>query len=397
MIMQKYTVSFLMMGLLFFSLQAEAADTQHRFQTHGFVAQGLIDVSHSNFVTDEGGLSTRLTEIGLNASYQLTDDLRIAGQAVYLNGGNRYDEGVRLDYLLLDYMAYNQHNWLLDIYVGRFKNNHWLYSNTRDIPFARPSIILPQSVYFDGFRDIAMGGDGIAIKASYSDDTLGELDFNVSSGASKLYRDQQQLLLTQLAQGEIKQDFDHQASVYWRPPFSAWRFGVSLLDSDFSYAAANQDAFADGLFSFQFYTANVMYEGELWELSGEVYQERFATRGFYAPNMLKNQVGQGSYLQARYKWSDKLTTLIRAEKFYVDKNDKNGKQMERLTGIPAYFAYHQDLTVGLSYDITQNIRLQFEHHWFKGTGRLNSIVFPDPQLNDREFWQLAAMQFMVWF
>ena len=156
------------------SLHVGASDQD--FQFHGFAAQGVIDVSGSDFVNNDGSLSPKLTELGINGSYQLSSNLRLAGQVVYLNGGNRYEEGVRVDYALLDWSAYESANWQANIYLGRFKNNHWLYSSPRDIPFARPSIILPQSVYFDGFRDIAVGGDGAAIKVSHSNDDCGDCD-----------------------------------------------------------------------------------------------------------------------------------------------------------------------------------------------------------------------------
>ena len=212
-----------------FTVNAHSAEKN--FQLHGFAAQGMIDVNGSNFVNDDGSLSPKLTEVGINGSYQLNDKLRLTGQVVYLNGGNRYTEGVRVDYALLDWSVYEHQNWQANIYLGRFKNNHWLYSSSRDIPFARPSIILPQSVYFDGFRDIAVGGDGIAIKISHNNDDCGDFDFNFSYGTSPISGKQADLMLSEFAQGVVKHDSDIQASFYWQPVFSSWRFGASYLDS----------------------------------------------------------------------------------------------------------------------------------------------------------------------
>jgi len=370
------------------------------FQFHGFVAQGLIDVDGSDFVNDDASISPELTEIGINASYQLSSNFRLAGQVVYLNGGNRYAEGVRVDYALLDWSVYESLDWQANIYLGRFKNNHWLYSSSRDIPFARPSIILPQSVYFDGFRDIAVGGDGAAVKISHSNDDYGNFDFNFSYGTSPVSDKQAEIILSEFAQGSVKQDSDIQGSIYWQPAYSPWRFGVSYLDSDFSYQANdNGDLFFDGNFSFQFYTINTLYEGENWEFSGEIYQERFTTEGFYHPLHSKDPVGQGMYVQSRYKISNELTFLARYERFYSDRDDKNGERLEEESGglIPAYFAYHRDTTVGLSYDFSSNLRLRFEYHWFQGAGRLTPVVLPNPQVNDSKNWQLWAVQLMYWF
>ncbi|NQY87522.1 MAG: hypothetical protein HRT51_07190 [Colwellia sp.] len=374
--------------------------SEQNFQLHGFVSQGIIDVNGSNFVNDDGSLSTELTELGLNASYQLNSTLRLTGQVVYLNGGNRYAEGVRIDYALLDWSVYDSYRWQANVYLGRFKNNHWLYSSTRDIPFARPSIILPQSVYFDGFRDIAVGSDGIAVKISHSDDDYGDFDLNLSYGSSAISGKQAVMILSALAQGKIKQDYDAQASLYWQPTYSSWRFGVSLLDSTFSYNMNDDfDFFFDGDFSFQFYTINALYEGENWEFSGEIYQQSFSTEGFYNRQHASSPIGQGAYLQSRYKVNEKLTLLARYERYYNDKEDKKGKKLEETTGglVPAYFAYHRDTTVGMSYDFSSDFSLKLEYHWLQGAGRLTPVVIPNPFINSSKNWKLWAAQLMYWF
>jgi len=401
--------------LAFHLIVYNASATESDFQFHGFAAQGLIDVNGSNFVNNDGSLSPKLTEVGINASYQLNNKLRLTGQIVYLNGGNRYAEGVRVDYALLDWSVYEHQNWQANIYLGRFKNNHWLYSSSRDIPFARPSIILPQSVYFDGFRDVSVGSDGVAIKISHNNDNYGDFDFNLSYGSSPISDKQAELLLSEYAQGDIKQDYEAQASFYWQPLFSSWRFGISYLNSKFTYSANNNDnllygatffdemfcdgEFCDGEFLFQFFTMNALFEGEFWEFSGEIYQEKFTIKGFYQPSFSTSPIGQGAYVQSRYKVSEQLTLLARYERFYADKDDKNGEKIEKVTDglIPAYFAYHRDTTVGLSYDFSNNLSLRFEYHWFQGTARLTPVVWPNPIANNNEHWQLWAMQLMYWF
>jgi len=391
---------------IFFSSKVNANETttsdSQRFKIHGFISQGLIDVNGSDFVNDDGKLSAELTEIGLNATYQLTDNLRVAGQVVYLEGGNRFAKGTRIDYALLDWSVFSSQQWQANIYLGRFKNNHWLYSSTRDVPFARPSIILPQSVYFDGFRDIAVGSDGIASKLSYSFADYGDLDWQISYGVSPISNKQTSNLLSEFAQGSATQDYDAQTSLYWHPEFSAWRFGLSLLDASFTYQRgrpSTENIFFDSNFIFQFYTFNALYEGESWEFSAEVYQQRFVIDGFYSPTFKLDDIGQGFYLQSRYKLSQRLTLLARYEDFYLDKDDKNGKEQEQNTNgaIPYYFGFHQDTTLGLNFDVTSNFAIRAEYHWVRGTGRLSPVVSPNIQLNNSEGWQMWAVQLKYWF
>ncbi len=370
------------------------------FQVHGFAAQGIIDVNGSNYVNDDGALSTELTELGLNASYILTPTLRLAGQVVYLDGGSRYNDGVRVDYALLDWSVYNNKNWQVNLYLGRYKNYHWLYSSTRDVPFTRPSIILPQSVYFDGFRDIAVGADGGALKVSYTSDALGDFDFNISTGSSPISTEQTQIILGKFPLGDMDHIHDLQTSLYWRPFLSPWRFGLALLDSDFEYQAAEQgDMFLDADITLQRVIANVLYEGENWEFSGEILQERFVLDDFYFENFHLDNIGQGLYVQSRYKVNADLTLLARYERYYANKDDKSGRKLEECTQgfVPKYFGYQHDATLGLSYNLADNLQLQFEYHYIEGTARLTPVVFPNPEINDNENWQLWAMHLMYWF
>jgi len=382
------------------AISLSAAEVKNEsLQVHGFVAQGVIDANNSNYINDDENISLELTEIGLNASYQLDDDFRIAGQAVYLNGGNRYHPGLRVDYLLLEWDAFHNEAWQASFYFGRVKNNHWLYSSTRDIPFARPSIIIPQVVYFDGFRDIAVGGDGAAVELSYSDDTFGEIDFNFSRGKSAISDDQAGIVIGSLARGTLEHHLDTQASVYWRPPFSQWRFGLSALDSNFTYDRVEVDNYFDSDFTFQFYTANALYEGEFWQLSAELFQERFVTEGFYFPGFYRDDIGQGFYVQASYKLKKDFSLLTRHEQFYANKDDKNGSKLSQSTGglLPAYFGFHNDTMIGLSYDLSSNSRINAEYHWMEGGARLSPITQPDPVANANKYWQVWAVQFMYWF
>ncbi|MGB1263431.1 MAG: hypothetical protein ACPG52_11005 [Cognaticolwellia sp.] len=381
-----------------FSVCASEANSES-LQIHGFIAQGVIDADGSNYINNDENVSLELTEIGVNASYQVSDDFRLAGQAVYLNGGNRYHPGARIDYLLLEWDAFQHEAWQASFYFGRVKNNHWLHSSTRDIPFARPSIIIPQVVYFDGFRDIAVGGDGAAVKLGYSDDSFGDIDFNFSRGKSAITDKQSDVILGHSATGKFDHDLDTQASIYWQPAYSQWRFGISALDSSFNYTEGEIDSCTDADFIIQFYTANAVYEGEHWQFSAELFQQRLVTDGFYAPGFHRDETGQGYYLQADHRLDENLSVMARYEYFYANKDDKNGTQLQAGSGgmIPSYFGFQNDAMIGFSYDVSSNFRVNAEYHWVEGTARLTPIVQPNPIANDSKDWRVWAIQMMYWF
>lgn len=365
---------------------------------HGFIAQGLIKAGNNNFQNDEADVSTKLTELGLNVSYQFSPNLRVAGQVVYLNGGNRYEEGMRLDYLFVDWTAFSNESWQVNAYIGRYKNQHWIYSSTRDVPLTRPSIILPQSVYFDGFRDVAVASDGLALKATHVSD-IGDVEINWSLGASPITDKQTKQLLSDFAIGDTTQDYVHQASIFWQPFPSRWRYGVSLLESTFTYKDSQLDPFIDADVLIQRFMLNATYSGEKWQLASEVFQERLLLEGFFVPNFESDQLGQGAFLQFSYNLEPSLTLLTRYDYFVPNKDDRNGHLLANrpVLPIPSHFGFQKDWTVGITKELSNKMRVQLEYHRISGAARSTPAVIPDLELNKSKHWNIWAVQFMYWF
>lgn len=367
-------------------------------KVNGFVAQGIIQAKDSNFVNDEGDISTKLTEIGINSSYRINSNFRVAGQAVYLNGGNRYPEGMRLDYLFLEWQAINSQDWQLKTYLGRNKNYHWLYSSTRDVPHTRPSIVLPQALYFDAFRDVSLGVDGLAVVAQ-TYNQWGEWDINLSLGRSSISEEQKQNLLGNLASGKIKHDLDKQFSLYWRPNASNYQFGVTLLDADFSYQAGENDIFFNGIEIAERLMLNLLYQGKNWEFASEIMRERVIVKNVRFPGFGSDITAEGGYIQARNFISQEVTLLARLDLYDRNRKSRNGLDVATLSQglVPEYFGFMDQATAGVSWTLAKNLQLQAEVHRFKGTSRLAPIFSPDVMQNDSKYWNMWAVQLMYWF
>ena len=384
--------SLLILALLALPLGAE------ELKIHGFVAQGIIQADDSNFVEDNGDVSFKLTEVGINASYKLNNQLRIAGQGVYLNGGNRYPEGLRIDYLFVDWQLQNNADWQLKMQLGRNKNYHWLYSSTRDVPHTRPSIILPQSMYFDAFRDFALGVDGIAGMLN-TQNSWGEWDLNLSYGSVHVSDKQKANLLGTYAPGDLKHDKDAQMSLFWRPHNSQWLLGLSLLEVEFSYDRSQDDIFVDGQQRTRRINLHALYQGQSWELASEWVREHNVLGGLLFPQYISNTSSDGGYLQARYFVSPTLTLMTRLDVYDRDRKDRHGKQLEIDSGyrIPYYFGFMDQATLGLSWKLAKNLQLQGEYHRVKGTGHLAPVLTPNTIANDSLYWNVWAFQLMYWF
>jgi hypothetical protein len=365
---------------------------------NGFVAQGVIQASDSNFVTDDGGISLKLTEIGVNSSYRINSAFRVAAQAVYLDGGNRYPDGLRVDYLFLEWQLVNNSNWHIKTQLGRNKNYHWLYSSTRDVPHTRPSIILPQSLYFDTFRDVALGVDGVALIAQ-TNNNFGEWDVNFSYGNSRISKEQTQNLLGTAAGGKLNHDSDKQFSLYWRPKLTNFQFGFSLLDADFNYKRGENDTLLDGEETSQRFMLNLLYQGQNWEIASEVMRERVIAEDLLFPGFHSDVTAEGGYLQARYFLNNKVTMLARLDIYDRDRRDRDGKSVESLSQglVPGYFGLMDQATAGVTWKFSKNIQIQAEYHKVKGTGRLAPVFTPNTQLNDSKYWDMWAVQLMYWF
>lgn len=365
---------------------------------HGFVAQGIAQARHSNYINDSGELSAALTEAGINLSYQFSPSLRLASQGVYLNGGNRYPEGLRLDYLFLDWSLWRAEHWQLSAHLGRFKNYHWLHSATRDIPHARPSIVLPQSAYFDGFRDIYKGNDGVALVATGE---LAEFEWDAhwSYGKTPIDRSLTRNLLGEQATGQMEQVFDHQFSLVVRPFGGNSQFGMALVDSDFRYDSAPSDAFYDGHATTQRAMLTYRYQAADWEFSSEALYRRTYYTDLFSPGYARDTRSQGIYFQGRWFATDSLTLLARLDLFDANKDDRSGRKLEAQSGgrIPHYFGYMDEFTLGASYQLANRWQLRAEWHRFKGIARLMPVLIPNTAINDSEYWDLWAVQLIHWF
>lgn len=373
--------------------------SQQDWQVHGFLAQGVINVDGSDFVNDDKTLSAELTEVGINGSFQSFDNLRFTGQAVYLNGGNRYTNGLRVDYLLADWSFITNEKWQANLYLGRFKNYHWLYSSTRDVPMTRPSIVLPQSVYFDGTRDMSVGGDGAALSVKYFSESWGDFDFNISSGVSPISAEQTDLIMGRYSKGDLEHNEDLQASIYWQPSFSNWRFGIAVTDAEFTYEKKGQSFFSDGTINLNRLYANGEYQADNWTVSLELLQETMELNGVLYSSFERKTTGQGGFVQGEYQLNSQVKLLGRYEHYFSNKDDQHGRKLNKDSYglVPNYFGYQHDAVFGITYSLLSNLQLQFEHHWIKGTARLTPVILPDPSVNDNKYWQITAAQLIYWF
>lgn len=133
-------------------------------KVHGFASQGYFytpDAPYAGLDAKKGSFNVR--ELGLNAAYDINDKTRIVGQFLNRSLGDSLESKTGLDFLLLDKVIDQTDSSVFGVRLGRVKNDFGLYNSIRDIPSARPGIEVPQSVYFDSFRDTFLSVDGMNV------------------------------------------------------------------------------------------------------------------------------------------------------------------------------------------------------------------------------------------
>lgn len=361
---------------------------------HGFIAQGAIYTDDNAFVTDDNGWSAANTEIGANLVWQADPRWFVAGQLIYLNGGNRYPDGTRVDYLLVDYLLFNSGDGDLHLQLGRFKNEHGLYRASRDVPATQPSIVLPQSVYWDMYRDQTLNTDGISGNG-YRRLDWGYLDWQLSAGRTDALSDsmpQTAWVLGEGAKGDYHEKWVVQGSLFLTSPAHDLTGGVSLLRSHLEFDADPGSLVSSGSAMVWEGIASLRYSSGPLELTAEYIYDDFKLSGLYFPEFGAVAKSDGYYLQGRYWLNERLALLARYDHRNLDRNDRDGADFAAATGLPAWLRYSHDWMVGVSYELSPDWLVRAEWHAVEGAAWLPPHLFPDPQLHDQKYWNLVALQ-----
>jgi hypothetical protein len=382
-----------LLGLLLAPATRASEIEADQVQVHGFVSQGFTWTSDNNFfgTSSENG-SFDFTEVGLNASLRASPRLHLAAQGLARRAGETDDGHLRLDYGLADYRLGTSAAMDWGVRAGRIKNPIGFYNDTRDVAFTRPSIILPQSIYFDRVRDIQISSDGAQV---YGQGQAPGGEFHVQLQVGQPRVDDVNTEIALLG-GDRAGELDPNPSFLGRLGYE-WNGGrVRLAYSeyllDLDYRAGAQDPNGDGTVTFRPRILSAQYNAENWSLTGEYARRHFEFESLarYVPQ--RNITGESYYLQGSYALLAQWDVLARYDVLYQNKDDKDGSKFEQITGgrRPAYSQFAKDLTVTLSWTPSRAWLVRAEHHWVDGTAWLPTQDNPDPAATTRK-WRLFAL------
>jgi len=374
-------------------------------ELHGFVSQGLVYSPDNAYAgSDLNGVSLDFREIGLNGAWDISEQFRITGQVLSRKTGESDNGDLRVDFLLMDYLAHSTANSNFGVRLGRVKNAMGLYNSTRDIPIARPGLSVPSSIYFDSLRDSILSTDGLNLYGSYFAE-FGTLNWEASAGTTSLKSTvlENYLFGTTLKQGEFDKALLSSFKVDFLPnKVPGLLLGASFLKARFDLQntqTAQQAGEAAGAVAAgqvaamgkdpsdpinaellanltlqeigQNYTDYLtkteldaliavlyaQYAYKDWIFSAE-YMNIFSdvTSGVAGMVTKNSTTSEGFYLQSEWFFRDNMSALLRYEELYIDSDDKDGSE-KPLRPMNEYFAYGKGLTFGLSWDFQENWRL----------------------------------------
>ena len=365
------------------------------------MSQGVID-SESTFIDQDENTNYDVREFSLNGQYQLRSNLRVASQVQYRKVGDLApSDGLELDYLLLDWIFYSDGAQEVGAQFGRIKNIVGIYNDSRDLPFARPSIILPQSIYSEALRDQYLRLDGGEVYGHHYLVGVG-LSWGITAGASDYNEHATYNITGDVIEGSMESNDHIRANLQLNLPMSLDLYGSY---SKYSYAI---EADLNPVLPNQ---ADVTH----WVIGGQWHWNRFEFTSEYAQVHLEmnapvpnfngpsiqgilngdlSQTSQSYYFQGRYQLNSRWAMFARYDLLQLDMHDKYGKKpientLDVRSGI---YSYSKTRSLGASWQPNDDWLVMLEYHYITGYGWVPPLFEPNVGAQDDKNWSMIAAQ-----
>ncbi len=386
--------SYLLSGML---LLASGVSAQE-LSVNGFLTQGFFYTDKNNIYGNSTDGSLDFREIAVNARYRVHPQLHVAGQFMSRRAGAVDDGSPQVDYALMDYRIADTAIAQYGIRVGRLKIPFGFYNETRDVAFTRPSIVLPQSLYFDHARDLELSVDGVGLYAGTSLGS-GRLDLDLVYGMPRKDKNVEYSYLTFDASGR----FSDSEGMMFRSIYSSegnrFRTGLTLAQFKLGYEPQSGNSFPADLREFKAGDLKVdvmvlsgQFNTEQWTFTSEYMLQKIDWRelgGVFSPR--PQTESESYYLQAQYRFATNWDLIARYDVLYMDKSDRNGVENSAVFPRAAHNFFAKDLTLGVGWRPDPAWLIRAEYHYVDGTGWLPEQDNPDNSKRER-YWNIFALQ-----
>lgn len=375
---------------------ADGLDLKNDLQIHGFFSQGYVKTTDNRFYGDSQDGSFDFREIGLNASLRLGPRWLISAQLLSRTAGEMSDGSVNLDYGLVDFTAFSDEHRRLGVIAGRFKNPIGLYNDTRDVPFTRPSVFLPQSIYWDKIRSIMLSNDGGQLYGEFFYDRH---SLYLQWGAGRLPIDEnlEWAYLGNDWQGKLKNGgLSKVGRVLYELDGGRLRLALSGITTELEFEPGPGDPIGAGRTEIDYWVGSLQYNAERWSLTAEYMQEPVHWRDYQMPIRNEDSVAEGYYLQGTYSLSQDWELLLRYDAAFLSRDDRSGTKQNALTGVPAHLLFSKTWSFGVTWNINQYLMLRAQYDRVDGTAFLSGRENPNPFQTEQN-WDMFSLQFVAGF
>lgn len=375
-----------------------AINISKNVQVHGFATQGYIKTDNYNFFGEtartKGDVDFR--ELGINTSYRAFSNFHVAAQLLSREAGAIDDSTIQLDYALADLQitATKQHN--LGLRAGRIKNPIGFYNETRDVAFTRNSIFLPQSIYFDRVRKLALSADGLHIYGQKRHH-FGEFDFQFGVGYPRVDRETEIAIFKADRAGTMESNLSLLAHISHSFNAGNQKIALSWVRLSTNYLSTE----AENLLSTELTNASFTFTPIIlsalsthgdFTISGEYARRSFKFNNMapYVPDDMSRLDGESYYVQLQYRPINLFEIFFRYDVIYIDKNDKDGLKFEAKEYGNRIEQFAKDATAGFAIYINRSWLFRAEYHRIEGTAWIPAQDNPGP-LSNQKNWQLFSV------
>ena len=351
----------------------------NEMQLHGFLTQGAVITSDNNFLGQSNKkASMDFREIGVNASMRPTSDVQVSAGVLSHKAGATDNGDVRLDYGLVDWTVSSNEEGRGGIRLGRVKLAYGLYNKTRDVALTRPSILLPQSIYFERTRNVTVASDGVELYLDRYYET-GSLFVTFGLGQPQIGSAASKVALVGLTpNGNFGSRMVPVFQAIFEGDGGKYRLGFTTLQLDANYSPGVGDVLQAGQLKFVPKIFSAQYNAESWSLTSEFALRPASTQNFGRNAPDSTMHGQSYYVQGSYRLAPKWEALLRYDVLYTDSEDRDGKAYAAASHLPAFTRFSKDWTAGMRFDLTPEFMLRAEYHRVDGTGYLPVQDNPNP-------------------
>ncbi len=374
------------------SSQAVQTDLwSNAFQIHGFLTQGYVNTTANSFFGDSEDGSFEFRELGVNSSYRFNPQLMVSAQLLSRTAGEMYDGSLNLDYAQVDYTPYSGEAGRMGAILGRFKNPFGFYNDTRDVASTRPSIFVPQVIYWDRVRNMVLSNDGGMFYADLHSD-LHSLYFKLFAGKTPIDENVEKAYLITAFEPDLTQSgLTKGGRLLYEWDGGVFRLALSGATLDLSGNMVGPFGPLEGTIDIDYWIASAQYNRGPWSLTAEYMNEPIDYQGFNDLMDVGNTTVDGYYLQGNYRFSADWELLARYEEAHFDKNDKDGTATsQNILGTHPYNHFTKMWTVGVLWEPTDSLMLRAEYSRVDGTIFLSNMENPNLLETERN-WNMLTL------